>query len=301
MLLGRLAGFVMAGAWTDRWRMAYFAVGLINVILAFGLLAVQEPRRGAQEKELRDLVLHGAEYRFRFKSRDIRILWANRSNFWLMLNFIGVIPGSIIAFLIFKYTKDIHNMAAGTVNLAILLVFVAGGAGALVFGRLGDWGSQKDERAKVLVAFICNAVPIVFMVLFLQARFRVPDGASVAQTLALPGVALFIGAIVTAMFINQGVNPNWYSTLTEVNLPEHRATMISLISLLDMVGNAVGPLAASLAVGAWGLRAAMATSLVFWAVNIFLWLPLFRTVRRDLRHQHGILRQRAEELQRQGT
>ena len=297
MLLGRLAGFAAAGAWAGQWRTAYFVVGLTNLVLAFGLLLVPEPRRGSQEKELKDLILHGAEYRFRFKPADVRLLWANRSNFWLTLNFIGVIPGAIIAFLIFKYTKDVHNMAAGTVNLAILLVFLAGGLGAMLFGRLGDWGSRKDERAKVLVAFVCNIVPIAFMVVFLRARFWVPEGASVSQTLAVPGVWPFIAAIVVAMFINQGVNPNWYSTLTEVNLPEHRATMISLISLLDMAGNAVGPLVASLAVGVWGMRAAMATSLIFWAVNIFLWLPLFRTVRRDLGRRHGILTERARELQ----
>jgi MFS family permease len=299
MLLGRLAGFAAAGAWTGQWRMAYFTVGFINLVLGLGLLLIREPRRGGQEKELQDLVLHGAEYRFRLSRRDVRGLAANRSNVWLILNFIGVMPGAIIIFLIFKYAEDIHNLSVSAVNVIILAAFLAGGLGAMLFGRLGDRFSLRDDRAKVAVALFCNAVPIVFMIPFLRAGFRVPDGASLAQTLAVPGVALFVTAVAVAMFINQGVNPNWYGILTDVNLPEHRATMIALGSLKDMVGNALGPLAASMAAGAWGLRTAMASSLVFWAANILLWLPLVRTVPRDMRHQRRVLAERAQEIQKQ--
>jgi len=299
MLLGRLAGFAAAGAWTGQWRMAYFTVGLINLVLGLGLLFIREPRRGGQEKELQELVLHGAEYRFRLSRRDVRGLAANRSNVWLVLNFIGVMPGAIIIFLIFKYAEDIHNLSVSAVNLIILVAFLAGGLGAMLFGRLGDRFSLRDDRAKVAVALFCSALPIVFMIPFLRAGFRVPDGATLAQTLAVPGVALFIATVAIAMFINQGVNPNWYGILTDVNLPEHRATMIALGSLKDMVGNALGPLAASMAAGAWGLRTAMASSLVFWAANIFLWLPLVRVVPRDMRHQRRVLAERAREIQRQ--
>jgi len=299
MLLGRLAGFALAGAWADRWRSAYVLVGLTNIVLSFGLLLLREPRRGAQEAETREAVLHGAEYRFRFRLKDMRLLLANRSNFWLVINIAGVIPGSIIIFLIFKYAEDVHGLAAGTVNLILVASFLAGALGAMVFGRLGDWASERNDRAKVLVAVFCNVVPIVFMVIFLQARFRVPAGATLGQTLAVPGAGLFVGSIVAAMFINQGVNPNWYSCLAEVNLPEHRATMIALGSLKDMLGGAFGPLAASLAAGAWGLRTAMATALVFWVVNIFFWLPLLRTVPRDIGRRHLVMAERSRELERQ--
>lgn len=301
MLLGRLAGFAAAGAWSSRWRTAFLLVGLINLALGFLLLLVPEPRRGVQENELKDSLLHGAEYRFRMTRNDIRGLLANRSNIWLVLNFIGVIPGSIIIFLIFKYAEDIHNLAPAGVNIILLMAFAAGALGAMAFGRLGDWGSRRDARAKIIVALFCNAVPIAFMVVFLQARFRVPSGASLSQTLSVPGMPVFIGAIVAAMFINQGVNPNWFSSLAEVNLPEHRATMVAMGSLKDMIGSALGPLAASLAASAWGLRAAMASSLVFWVANVILWLPLLRTVPRDIARQHRLLLERAREIENQRT
>lgn len=98
------------------------------------------------------------------------------------------------------------------------------------------------------------------------------------------------------MFINQGVNPNWYSTLADVNLPEHRATMVSLASLMDMLGNALGPLLASYIILLRGQRAALWLALVVWAANIVLWLPVLANVRKDLDRRHRVLMERASTM-----
>ncbi len=299
ILVGRMAGFMLAGSFADHWRMAYFMVGVTGLICAIGLLFIPEPKRGAQEEELHRLILEGAEYRFRIVKKDIQHIWANRSNFWLVVNFIDVIPGSILIFLIFKYMKDIHNMETGPVNFVIFLVVIFGALGALLFGRIGDWGFERDRRAKALIALLCNALPILFMILFLLADFWIPDGATLQQTLAVPGVWVLIVTILLAMFINQGVNPNWYSCLTDINLPEHRATMISLASIMDLIGQAVGPLLASYLATVWDLRTAMWSVLVFWGLNIFLWLPVVAHIKKDLASVHSILAQRAVDLRQQ--
>jgi MFS family permease len=299
ILIGRMTGFVLAGSLTDYWRLAYFMVGVTGLILAFGLLRFPEPKRGAREEELHDLIVEGAEYRFRITKKDIKNIWSNRSNFWLIVNFIDVIPGAILIFLIFKYMKDIHNMEAASVNFVILIVIFSGVFGALAFGRLGDWGFQRDKRAKAQIALLCNAFPILFMILFLSADFWIPHGATLSQTLAVPGVWALIFTIVAAMFINQGVNPNWYSCLTDINLPEHRAAMISCASILDLIGQAIGPLVASYLATIWGLKFAMWSVLVFWALNIFLWLPVLVHIREDLSNVHRILKERALEMKDQ--
>jgi MFS family permease len=296
ILTGRMAGFGLGGGLAGDWRQAYVLVGAVNLALAAALLLLREPPRGGQERELRDLVLEGAAYRFRLSRRDLGFLRSARSNVWLVLNFIDVLPGSIIIFLIFKYMKDVHNMGPAGVDFAIVIVFVAGAAGAVVFGRVGDLAFRREPRAKVLVALFSNSVPIAFMILFLVTRVRIPDGASLGQTLSTPGTWGLILTIAAAMFINQGVNPNWYSTLTDVNLPEHRAAMIALASVADLAGNALGPLIGSYVATLWGLRTAMASVLVFWIINIFFWLPVLRHVRGDLGRIHGILEERAEAM-----
>ncbi len=293
MLAGRMAGFLAGGALGAHWRYAYALIGAINLVLAALLVSLREPARGNREPELRDAIAAGAAYRFRWTRKDIAALRAAPSNAWLIFNFIDVIPGSIVLFLIFKYMKDVHNMEAGAVNVAIVAVFIAGAAGALVFGRLGDWWFQRDRRARVWTALLCNAAPAAIMIPFLASRARVPEGAGIAATFAAPGVAGLVLWIAAAMFLNQGVNPNWYGALTDVNLPEHRAAMISFATVMDMAGNALGPLCASYLASRYGLKTAMGGVLVFWVLNIFLWLPVCVHIRRDLGRVHSILTDRA--------
>ncbi|MEE9501344.1 MAG: MFS transporter, partial [Candidatus Aminicenantaceae bacterium] len=131
------------------------------------------------------------------------------------------------------------------------------------------------------------------------ADFLIPDGATLSQTLAVPGVWALIITIVAAMFINQGVNPNWYSSLTDINLPEYRAMMISFASIMDLIGQAIGPLAASYLATIWGLKIAMWSVLVFWVLNIFLWLPVLVYIRKDLANVHRVLKERAVGLKHQ--
>jgi MFS family permease len=296
MLAGRMVGFAAGGALAASWRLSYALIGGINLALSAVLVLLREPARGVQEPELRDVLLAGAAYRFRWSRKEIRAVWASPSNAWLILNFLDVIPGSIILFLIFKYMKDVHNMDAAAVNLAVFLVFLAGAAGAVVFGRLGDLWFRRDRRAKVWTALLCNATPIVFMILFLSAHAWIPEGSGIAETFAAPGVVGLVLAIAAAMFVNQGVNPNWYGALTDVNLPEHRAAMISFASVMDMAGNALGPLCGAYLATIRGPRTAMAGVLVFWVLNILLWLPVLVHVRRDLDRAHAILSERAARM-----
>jgi MFS family permease len=292
MLAGRMVGFAAGGALAANWRLSYALIGGINLALSAVLVLLREPPRGAQEPELREAILEGAAYRFHWSRKEIRTVWAAPSNTWLILNFLDVIPGSIILFLIFKYMKDVHNMDAAAVNVAVFFVFLAGAGGAVIFGRLGDLWFRRDRRARVWTALVCNAAPILFMVLFLSSRARIPEGSGIAETFAAPGVIGLVLAIAAAMFVNQGVNPNWYGALTDVNLPEHRAAMISFASVMDMAGNALGPLCGAYLATIHGPRTAMAGVLVFWVLNIFLWLPVLVHVRRDLDRVHTILSER---------
>jgi MFS family permease len=301
MLVGRLAGFGLAGALGSRWRTAYLLVGAAELAAAALLALFREPARGGREEDLRGAILEGARYDFRISRADIAVLGRTRSNIWLVLNFIDVIPGSIVLFLIFKYMKEIHNLQAGSVNVMLLAVFAAGAAGALVFGRLGDWGFRRDKRAKALTALFCNAVPIVFMVLFLASRARAPEAGGWQAALASPGMLGLVLTVAAAMFINQGVNPNWYGTLADINLPEHRGTMVSLASVMDLAGNALGPLIASYAATLWDLRTAMGAVLVFWAVNIVFWIPVVGNVRGDIERSRAVLKERAAGMRKEPT
>jgi len=300
-LIGQMAGIIFAGNLelaTGEWRNAYLYIGILNFIFAFGILFITEPKRGAQEGELKELLVDGAEYRFKLKKEDWKLLLTNKSNVWLVCNFIDTFPGAIILFLIFKYMEDIHNIQADTTTIIIAAVAIFGGVGNVLFGLLGDKWFQKDQRAKVMVALFCNAFPIVFVIAFLSVDFRAPNGASMGDIFAISGFWILIVSIVIAMFINQGVGPNWLSSIVEINLPEHRATMLSLASFMDLLGKSLGPLFGSYIQSIYGIRTAMWSVIIFWIVNIFIWIPVFFYIRNDIAKVHLTLDTRAKELKK---
>jgi hypothetical protein len=74
--------------------------------------------------------------------------------------------------------------------------------------------------------------------------------------------------------------------------------MISLASVKDQAGNALGPLVGSYFATLWGLKTAMASVLVFWVLNILFWTPVLRHVRKDIGQVHRILTERAAAMDR---
>ncbi|MHA1341627.1 MAG: MFS transporter [Promethearchaeota archaeon] len=298
MLIGQMFGISLASSLTHSWRIAYLFMGSVNLVLAFCLLLIKEPKRGMQERELQQLILEGAEYRFKWKKGDLRKIWSNKSNFWLIINFIDTFPGSIIIFLIFKYMEDIHNVHEEVVNVMIIFVAIFGVIGIYLFGRLGDMFFKKNPRAKVQIALFCNIFPIIFVFIFLNLDFYLPSGLSFSEIISNPYVLTLIAMITIAMFINQGVGPNWYSSLTDINLPEHRGTMISFASFMDLIGRSLGPLIASYIATIWGISAGMWSSIIFWFINVAFWIPVFFTIKGDLDNIHLTLEKRAEEMKK---
>jgi MFS family permease len=301
MILGQLIGMITASlveTATGNWRIVYFAIGIINLVLALGILGIQEPKRGIQEEELKTAMMEGAEYNYKFKREDLKILWTNRSNFWLIANFIDTIPSGMIFFLLFKYFEDIHNLDSNTVTLIVLVAMLSGGISTLLFGKLGDVWFKKDLRAKVLIALFCNGFPVITFIIFLVTDFWVPDGATLGDAMAVPGFLLAFIMVVLTIFINQGVGPNWYSTLTDINLPEHRATVISMASFTDILGRTLGPILAGVFTASFGLQGAMWIAIIFWVLNTVLWFPIFYSIKGDLAHVHEVLSQRAQEMKK---
>ncbi|MHA1872149.1 MAG: MFS transporter, partial [Promethearchaeota archaeon] len=298
MLIGQMMGLAIASIFTTEWRSIYLILGLSNLGVTFLILTIKEPKRGSAEEELKEVILEGAEYNFKWKKEDLKELWANKSNFWLVVNFIDTFPGSIIIFLIFKYMEDLHNMKEEPVTIMIFLVAIFGAIGTYIFGRLGDVIFKKDRRGKVAVALFCNIFPIIFVIIFLELKFWLPDNATLGDVFQNRGALTAIIMIVITMFINQGVGPNWYSSLTDINLPEHRGTMISFASFMDMIGNAVGPLIGSYIATKLDITAAMWSANIFWIINVLLWVPVFFYIEKDLDRMHNILEERAEELKK---
>lgn len=90
------------------------------------------------------------------------------------------------------------------------------------------------------------------------------------------------------MAIDGGIGPNWYSTLVDVNLPEHRGTMIATATFMDTIGRGIG--------GLIGGYSGLEFSILFLFLSIFPWFPVLKYIRKDLVSVNKILKERAEKI-----
>ncbi len=258
------------------WEFPYLFFGILGLMGAGILLLFKEPQRAATEEEFIELISEGEIYSYRIKREDLKFIYTRPTNFWLIINFIDTIaPGLLINWIIFYMEQDLtyNRVTLLQVGISAGIILIGYLAGTFVFARIGDKWREKDKTSRAKIATYCAIfnVPLI-AACFIFARFSIPFT-----------ILLAIGLCVDA-----GIGPNWYSTLIDVNLPEHRGTSIATATFLDTIGRAIGGLIG----GYFGLEA----SILFLFLSIFPWFPVFMYIRRDLDEIDGILKERAAKM-----
>ncbi|MHA1298182.1 MAG: MFS transporter [Candidatus Helarchaeota archaeon] len=258
------------------WEFPYLFFGIAGLIGAGLLLLFKEPQRAATEEEFTELISKGEIYAYKIKREDLKLIYSRPSNFWLIINFIDTIaPGLLLNWIIYYMEQDITFQKVTFFQVAISAVIILVGflSGTFIFARIGDKRRAIDKTSRAKVAIWCAIfnVPLIAAA-FLFDRFSIP----------------FTILLAIGLCIDSGIGPNWYSTLVDVNLPEHRGTMIATATFLDTIGRAIGGLIG----GYYGLE----FSIIFLVLSIFPWIPVFKHIRTDLDEVEGILKERAEKL-----
>ncbi len=95
-----------------------------------------------------------------------------------------------------------------------------------------------------------------------------------------------------------GIAPNWYSSLIDLNLPEHRGTMVAMGSFVDTIGRALGTIIGGFMITLTGNFSSTIfwSTLIFGIISIFFWIPLFFTGEKDFLEVDEILRKRSAEM-----
>ena len=107
------------------------------------------------------------------------------------------------------------------------------------------------------------------------------------------------------MFIEFGVGPCWFSSMVDVNLPEHRGTAYAMAAMMDSIGRGLGPIIGGLFVDYYtGIgeiypfgMTIMITTLSFGVISGLLWIPIYKHCNKDFGEIETVLKQRAQELQ----
>ncbi len=301
-LLGQGVGlFLASGVYeaTGSWRLPFLIIGLVNFGCTLLILLVREPTRGRTEMFIADLVAAGKVYSYTIRRQDLRAILERKSNIWLVINFVDTIPTGIILFLLFRYMQNVHNIDQVSATTVLIVVLLGGIIGTIVFGALSDrYFKRGSLKVRAKFAFLGNLIPIPFLFLAFLIPFRASTGAGIGDLLAMPELVLFIILMFCGLFFNGLVGGNWYATLIDVNLPEHRGTLVATAKFFDLFGNALGPLIGSWFDSTFGSEVGMLSSVIFWAILPLFWIGVLKNVEHDMMFVKKTLQHRGEEMAR---
>jgi len=298
-LLGLALGISLATfAGTPDWRLPLFMIGIIGLIDGLFILFLKEPPRIGKDN-LHLLEKDEIEYTYRIKKDDLKDIFRKKSNIWLILNFVDTIPTGIILFLLFAYMEEVHNVPNANALVFLIFILLSTLIGTIIFGIIGDKRFKRGQKkARVHLALMANVVPIPFVFIGLMIPFVAPDNASVGDLFLIPGAVLMIVLMSIGLFINGATNGSWYATVVDINLPEHRGTVLATANFFDILGRAIGPLLGAIIADAYGLMAGMMISIIFWAFLPLFWIPVLKNVIPEMEKTEKIFNERLNSIKK---
>lgn len=270
------------------WRISYSIIGIAGFISALLFIFFREPSRAGRDYSYM-LEKDALEYTYRINFSDLKVIFKKKANIWLIINFVDTIPTGIILFLLFAYMEDYHGISSDVTLIYLILILLATLIGTIVFGFIGDKQFKKgSKKARVKLALLGNIVPIPFIFIALIIPFRAPD--------LIPGILIWLILFMIGIFINGAVNGNWYATVVDLNLPEHRGTVLATSNFFDIIGRAIGPLIGSIFADTFGFVYGMLISIFFWILIPFFWIAVLKNIVPEMDATEKIFTERLESL-----
>ena len=256
---GGIAGALLASliATASSWRTPFGIVGIIGFFLLFLYVFVREPSMGESEPELREFISKGQEYNYKIEMKHLYGIASKSSNVWLLLQgfFMNITTGTLIWLPTLYISKIEHSgyspqtaiVAAGY----LFAFFQIGGLTSSYFGYLGDVFQRRTYKGRAyLTALVVFLAAPIYMAMFAipMNQLRLPDNNSpifvllylLKEIILNPWMMLLFILAFLATAAQSANTPNWLALITDVNLPEHRATVFSLANLIGGIGRTIG-------------------------------------------------------------
>lgn len=270
MSIGGIFGMIVGGfvGPTFGWRIPFILVSLPNIVLALiAFFVLKEPKRGAFEKGIGELIQAGYAYPKLPKMQDYAKLITVKTNLFLFFQgILGTVPWGAIPYFLVEYFRRERNLSVETATF-IFLIF---GIGSILGTVIGGWiGSKLYKMSKPSVPIFCaitTTLGVWFTVLTIDYSAVGSRGLFVLGILGLSAALMdsLTGANVKFMLLN-------------VNEPQDRGRIFSIFNLTDSLGTGVGRwIGGSLSVLLGSLGAAMKVSAYFWfGCSVFLFVLTF--------------------------
>ncbi len=255
--IGAAGGALLAGTLGALdWRLPFLVIAGLGFLFAILYLFTREPQRGQSQPELTAVFARGGHYDYRIHRRDIRPILRQRSTFWLLWQsfFYSLAFGSTLwvpRWAIARVQAEGYDLSTATIvgNLFITL-FSVGAFFAIAAGHIGDRWQRRNPKGRVYLGLIglFGAMPFFILLFFTPLKgVEIPaDGNFLALVTAVflnlftnPWVIFAFLVAFAAIALQSSDPPNWAAMITDVNLPEHRGTVIGISRLFRAVGNAL--------------------------------------------------------------
>ena len=292
MGLGYLVGAGIAGTMGPlfNWRYPFVICAGFNFILVplYYYLA-KEPKRGEVEPELKKLISVGATYIYKVKLADFKKVVTIPTNLFLNLQSIaGCIPWGVLIFWVITFCVEEKNLTIPVATIIALIFGLGKLSGNLYGGYLGDYFHQKGIKWRTLLCIISILGAAPFLVWGIS--YSIPLDAGFFHLLGFAFLG-FAGISIASI-----ASPNLRAIFLDVNLPENRGSMLSVANLTDVIGAmSIGPLIGGILAENYGLTFTFYFSFLFWIPCVLLWLPLFKTVPKDMENLRKTMSSRAKQ------
>lgn len=280
---------------------------------------MKEPEKGSAEPELKDLHKEGLSYNYSIELSQLPKIIAKKSNKWLMFQgfFIQITIGTLI-WLPTLYASKIRaeGIDKGTAMIAagyFYALLQTGGLSSTYFGYLGDKLQKKTYRGRALLTggLILAAVPLyILMFLLPMDNLKLPTTnepysiliSLVTQFVTNPWILLMFILAVCATAAQSANTPNWLALLTDINLPEHRATAFSISNLINGGGRALGNVLIGIVLGfistkfhePYNYIFTMVLFQIFFIPAVYCYYKVSRNSGKDIRKVKSVLKRRAK-------
>lgn len=291
--LGIGAGVLFASALGEIiWRPQFLIVGVVGgAALALFSIFFQEPLRGGAEPEIGKVISEGGSYAYRIDKKEFLKELKVGTNRWLLIaRILWRVPLGVYAFKFLPYL-EMSGFGPAVKNLFILIFGSGAIFGYLLGGLIGDWAGAKKDNGRIVVVISSLSLAV----LLLLSAWMVPFSAELWSSSMLLVLGLgFLGSVL--IFINV---PNLDAIVGEVNEPEARGTLISLLNSLSWLGFGAGILLGGIGVEAAlaAYRAVLIWGTLAWILTILSLLPIYWSIKKDAAQLRETMALRAREIE----
>jgi MFS transporter, Spinster family, sphingosine-1-phosphate transporter len=256
-LLGSGMGALLAGTvGALNWRLPFFIIATAGLLFALLYCFTRQPQRGQKDPELSPLFASGQSYNYRISRQDIWHLLRHSSNRWLLWQsfFFSLAFGSTIwipRWAIARVQAEGYGLETATiVGNVFVILFNAGVLLAIPAGHLADKWQRRTVQGRANMGLIgtLGSIPFLVLLYFLPLRnVSIPTEGNLPAVVWAALLAIFTNGYVFVAFIaaTGGVallaaaTPAWAAIVTDVNLPEHRGTMLGISRIFRAAGSSI--------------------------------------------------------------